>query len=101
MTEIPHGFSQGPGSPDEAVSPVMDDVLITASSTLDRWRRGEEENRKTERSLAPHLPKKKKKKKKKPPTLLHLYNVFHPFTLVTLIESRSSFPNVSALQKER
>lgn len=41
-----------------------------------------------------------KKKKKKIP-LLHLHNVFHPFTLVTLIESCSLLPNVSALQKEQ
>lgn len=48
----PRLFS-GSRSPDEAVSSVMDDVLITVSSTLDRWRRGEEENRETLRDLWP------------------------------------------------
>lgn len=67
VTEIPHGFLQGPGSLDEAVSSVMDDVLITVSSTLDRWRRGEEENWENQGIFGPPFTIKKKKmwKKKK------------------------------------
>lgn len=118
VTEIPHGFSPGPWVPCEAVSSVMDDVLITVSSTLDRFGKGggRQEICTHTTSLAvgggappwpshhhhhhPGLPKEKDPIKYPPLPKLPPHS-FHPFTLVTLIESPSLLPNVSALQRER